>query len=280
MYQHAETSTIRARKFKHSFDGVPRHWLAGNKTFTALANGVNLLFPKGERFFIRSVRHYMDRYENDPKRMEAIRGFFGQEGQHANEHQRFFDAMVAQGFEIETFLKWYERIAYGLIEPATSHELHLATTAALEHFTAILAEHALTQHELDHAHPEMQRFLRWHASEEIEHKAVAYDVLQDVNPSYALRIRGLAMGTALLGGWWLIAAYMLLRQDGVSIVEARRQFVELREQQLRETGKAHSVVRDVFAKGIRDYLRRDFHPNQNDNYHLAEAFLTDLSKAA
>ena len=35
---------------------VPRWWLYGNPVMTHMANGLNLLFPPGERFFIRSVK--------------------------------------------------------------------------------------------------------------------------------------------------------------------------------------------------------------------------------
>ena len=40
-----------------------------------------------------------------------------------------------------------------------------------------------------------------------------------------------------------------------------------------EDYRPQSRVRGVFGRGIREYLRRDFHPKQNDNYHLAKQFL-------
>jgi hypothetical protein len=39
--------------------------------------------------------------------------------------------------------------------------------------------------------------------------------------------------------------------------------------------RERSIVRDVFAAGIRAYLRRDFHPNEVDDYALAAEFLVD-----
>ena len=32
---------------------------------------------------------------------------------------------------------------------------------------------------------------------------------------------------------------------------------------------AYAVIRRVFVRGIRQYLRRDFHPDDNPNQHLA-----------
>ncbi|MCA9604071.1 MAG: metal-dependent hydrolase, partial [Myxococcales bacterium] len=59
---------IRVRKMDFPFADadVPRWWFHDNPLVTHGANGLNLLFPEGERFFIRSVKHYMDRIE-DPE---------------------------------------------------------------------------------------------------------------------------------------------------------------------------------------------------------------------
>lgn len=268
----APARPIRPRAFSHDFSDVPKHWFGGSAVATALSNGVNLLFPLGEQFFIRSVRYYASRFEGDRQRMEAIRGFYGQEGRHSREHERFFARMREHGFEVDAFLRWYERIAYGVFERIAPPPVRLSTTAALEHFTAILAAYALEEGELDRADPRMQEFLQWHAAEELEHKAVAFDVLEAVDPSYRTRLAGLAMGTAMLSLWWGVATYLLLRQEGISVPEAVRELRALREQEARETGRTRNIGRDVFLRGIREYARRDFHPDQTDNYHLARAY--------
>jgi len=53
---------------------VPRHWLAGNAAATAISNGLNMLFPAGERFFVRSVNHYVDRIEDPTLREQLLMG--------------------------------------------------------------------------------------------------------------------------------------------------------------------------------------------------------------
>src|SRR6202011_5293168 len=107
-----------------------------------------------------------------------------------------------QGYEIAGFLATYERITYGTIEPMTSPELRLAVTVALEHYTAIMAENVFRDGSLEQAHPTMRALLLWHAAEEIEHRAVAFDVLREVNPSHALRMAGLAVSGTMLGVFW------------------------------------------------------------------------------
>ena len=252
------TQAITPRDLDVDFAPVPRHWLAGSSAATAVANGVNLLFPHGERFFVRSVKHFLDRIE-DPELRAQIKGFFGQEGRHAREHDRFNAILRAQGFEVDRFLGTYEKLALW-VEAHVSPELRLAVTAACEHFTATLAEGALRGRMLDASAPEMRTLLAWHAAEEIEHKAVAYDVLQQIDPSYGLRVLGLAMATVLLGGFWLWATVMLLRQDRVRWPAALRQ--------LRAVPR-EPVIRRVFLRGIRQYLRPGFHPSRVPNEGLA-----------
>lgn len=252
---------ITPRDLDADFSQVPRFWQQGSVVATGISNGVNMLFPHGERFFVRSVKYFLDQIE-DPELRAQIKGFFGQEGRHAREHDRFNAILRAQGYEIDRFLASYERIS-SWIEARTPPKLNLAITAASEHFTAILAEGAFANTILDDCHPTMRELLAWHAAEEIEHKAVAYDVLQKVDPSYALRITGLVMATVLLTSFWTWGAITLLRQDGMTW----KKFFGVMRTTPEE--KRDPVIRRVFVNGIRQYLRRDFHPSQNPNDNLA-----------
>jgi uncharacterized protein len=269
---------IRVRKmdFPFSSAGIPRYWLFGNPVLTHFANGLNLLFPLGEQFFIRSVKHYLDRIE-DPDLRARVKGFFGQEGRHGHEHQRYNDALEAQGLDVQRFLRFYERVAYGMIEPRVPAILRLSTTVALEHFTASLAENALASKFLDGAHPLMGDLLRWHAAEEIEHKAVAFDVLKTVDPRYSVRIAGLGIALSQLLGWWAIATAMLMAQEDLSREERRRLGKEA--EQLRAS-EAASTRFALFKRAVVDYLRPDFHPDDRDDYELARAYLERAMTAA
>lgn len=267
----AELGAIRPRSMGFRFEEVPKHWMAERAVPTAMANALHMIFPMGERFFVRSVRHYMAELD-DPALREQVKGFFGQEGRHAHEHERFFEIMEAHGFETRRFLEVYERIAYGKLEPFFGPKMRLSVTVALEHFTAIMAENALTDGLLDLADPEMRRLLEWHAAEEIEHKAVAFDVLQKVDRSYGLRVAGMALATAALIGFWALGTAMLLRQEpGLTLREKLRQF--------REMQRVNPIGRQVFLRGIREYLRPGFHPWQNDNLALAREYLGSVGRA-
>lgn len=255
------SSAITPRPFDVDLSDVPRHWMAGHPMPTHIANGVNLLFPVGERFFVRSVKAYLDQIE-DPQLRADVRGFFGQEGRHANAHDRFNQVLRDQGFEIDVFLERYERSLRAL-EQKMSPALRLSTTAAVEHYTAIMAEGVFAGGLLDHAALPMKTLLAWHAMEEIEHRSVAFDVLQKINPSYWLRLAGLAVATTTLAGFWVWAAISLLRQDG-----ARKTAPAFMA-----TAKRPPIVRRVFLRGIRAYIRPSFHPKDAPLDHLAAEWM-------
>ncbi len=255
----APAHTIRPRSPRFDFDAVPRHWFAGSVIGTHFANGLNLLFPAGERFFVRSVRRYLDRIE-DPQLREDIKGFSGQEGLHAYAHERYFETLEKQGYDIRGFLRFYEAFAYGFVEKVAPAELCLAATAACEHFTATMATNALAR-ESDGTmlikDPTMRALMLWHSVEEIEHRAVAFDVLREVNPSYELRVAGLAVATTMLFGLWMVGAGTLIAQERVKPGRLARELKKRREFRAR-----HQDQTPRFGPAILAYLRRDFHPLQ------------------
>jgi predicted metal-dependent hydrolase len=262
---------IVARKLRFDFTTVPKHWFGGHRLATHIANGVNMLFPAGERGFVRAVNAYLDHpaVQADPELVAQVRGFFGQEGKHARAHEDYNDMLRAHGFDIDGFLSRHERFLYGWLEPRLPAILKLSATAAAEHFTAIMANNAFEDAFLEAAHPMMRQLLLWHAAEEIEHKAVAFDVLQKVNPSYAVRVAGLCFATITLGVSWAIGTATLLKQEKVTRAELRAEAAELRNVRAKEEG---GIARRVFLRGIAAYLKRDFHPSQIDNYKLAAEY--------
>ena len=98
-------------------------------------------------------------------------------------------------------------------------------------------------------------------AEEIEHKAVAFDVLQQVDDSYALRIAGLIYSTVMLSSFWFAATVMLLRQEKLGLRGILRE--------LRKMRADDPIIQRVFIAGIKQYIRRDFHPRDNANEHIA-----------
>lgn len=261
--------TITPRVFPTSIldASVPRAWLAGSPLATHIANGVSLLFPLGERFFVRSVRHYQSLIERDPELADAVRRFATQEGLHARAHERHIELLEEQGYRVRPFLHAYDRLAFGVIEKLFPPNLRLAATAACEHFTAVLAENFLREMDEGRVDPVMRKLLGWHACEEIEHRAVAFDVLARADGRHSVRVAGLAIATVTLSGFWIAATLWLLAQEPHLLKTVTRDG--------REVAARQPFGERVFGRAIRAYLARDFHPLDNEELDtLAASFLS------
>jgi predicted metal-dependent hydrolase len=117
----------------------------------------------------------------------------------------------------------------------------------------------------------MRNLIYWHAMEELEHKAVAFEVLQRTHPSYLLRILGFAVATISLVVWTLSGTRMLLRQDGISKRAANVEVLRLRR-------VTNMQMERALRAGIKEYLRRDFHPNQKDDSELTRRGLSAIGE--
>jgi uncharacterized protein len=263
---------IPVRRINLPFDEkIPNHWLDGSPVATHFFNGLNLVFPDGERFFIRAVQDHVDRITDENLKAQ-IKGFFGQEGWHAHEHERYFDVLKEQGYRIDTFLRRFHRFI-ALSNRFIPAAVRLAVTAGAEHYTATLGANALDNPLVDQAHPVMRDLIYWHAMEELEHKAVAFEVLRQTHPSYVLRIFGFALATLVLFGWTIAGTRMLLRQDRVSRRAANEEIKRLRR-------ATNNQMERAVRAGIRTYLRRDFHPDQKDDSELARRGLAAIGELA
>jgi hypothetical protein len=244
---------------------MPRHWYGGDAFATHFLDALSSVFPAGEALFVRSVLHYRNR-TGDPALQSAVQAFAGQEAQHSRYHARHLDLLAAQGYPaLRTLHVVADRAGRWLNR--TLPRVCLAGTTAIEHLTALLARRILENdarftRPMD---PRMAALWRWHALEEAEHKAVAYDVLQRVAPGFALRVLLLVATTlGLFGEMFVRTGYMLAR-DG-ELLKARSwqsgwRFLFARGGLLRGHARAY------FA-----WFRRDFHPAQNDDAPLIEAW--------
>jgi predicted metal-dependent hydrolase len=100
--------------------------------------------------------------------------------------------------------------------------------------------------------------------EELEHKAVAFDVFQQVDGRYSMRMLGMVFAALLLGGFWMAGFVALLLQ---CTPEER---ARIWRERLEATDD--DVLRNVFLKGLSEYFRTDFHPNRKNTDHLLEKF--------
>jgi uncharacterized protein len=261
---------IRRPDFPFDAEQIPRHWAAGNALMTHIGNAIQLTFPDGERFFIRAVRDVMRRVQ-DPELARQARAFMGQESVHGHEHERYFGVMRAHGFEIERYLARLQRFIGRLDRLPAS--LRVAITAGIEHHTATFGWMALRDPILRRFDPTMQALMVWHAAEEVEHKAVAFDVMQAAGIGYVTRILGFVLGTVIFFGWCYYGTRMLLRQEGLSRDEVRRLAAQMRALH----GEHDPAIERELRRRVLAYFRRRFHPRDEDDLAMAHRRLGELA---
>ena len=260
----------RRISFEASLQDLPRHFGADGDLITShVAAGLSAVFPDGEDFFVRSVRRFRDQI-TDPELKRQVAGFIGQEAMHGREHRAFNDRLDQLGYPTKQ-VERITRIGLKLRERVLTDKSNLAATAALEHFTATLAELVLSSEETRDlfGHPEVRNLFLWHALEESEHKAVAFDVYKAVGGSERTRVRTMNL---LRVGFVL----GMTVQVTLSLLGDRATY---RPGNLRRSlGKfRHSPVmrREVWEQ-LKDYNRPDFHPDDRDTSGLIERWRTEL----
>ncbi|WP_122526168.1 metal-dependent hydrolase [Mycobacterium attenuatum] len=280
VYSRPESSVNRAvttRRIVFSFDhSTPskRHFVAGDIAMSHLVALLSGGFPSGEASFILAVRRYSDRV-SDRVLKNQVAGFIGQEMTHGIQHRNLNIELVRMGYWVTRLLdalgaRFVKRMKDNLYRiPDTIAKLALANTAAVEHFTAVLGEQALTTPWLQEqlTDPEVRAMLNWHAIEEMEHKAVAFDVYRYVGGTERMRILSMACMLAFL---WL-PLLLLLASIATDPWAWRHPINTVR-----------SIIflpRVPVFKGImpkvRAYFQLGFHPDDVDHSEILEKWRDD-----
>jgi predicted metal-dependent hydrolase len=257
--------TRRDLRFKLK-PGSVCNWHAQGRYVTQFVNAMSIFFPDGERYFIHTVRHYRDRI-TDPVLKEAVAAFIGQEAMHGREHDDYNRLLADAGLPAAE-LQAHAAKFLELLKARLPASAQLSVTIAQEHFTAIVAELVLTDPRMiAGADVRLSALWRWHALEETEHKAVAFDVYETVMgrglDAYALRTASMILTTAGFLGLVLFYQQRLLKADA----------------ETRKGAGLGSFLKFMFrspallprlALPWLTYFRPGFHPWDQDNRHLLE----------
>ena len=257
----------RRVRFEYSLDDLPKHFADGDPIMSHVVATLSAMFPDGEDFFVRSVRRFRDDI-TDPELKRQVQGFIGQEAIHGREHREFNAKLAELGYptkQIERFVDKGLRIR----ERMQTARVSLAVTAALEHFTATFAERLLSSEEAQQSlgHPEVKSLFLWHALEESEHKAVAFDVYRHVGGKEWVRR---VMMNVITAGF--IAGVVLSTTITVARDKKARRNIRASLKRL----KASPFIDKAMWERLRDYNRPGFHPDDHDTDALVEQWRDEL----
>ncbi|OJY39900.1 metal-dependent hydrolase [Pseudonocardia sp. 73-21] len=272
---------LTARAVAFDWSALPVHWIPGEPFATHLLDVLHLLLPEGERWFVRVFGAALP-LVRDPALAEDVRGFIGQEAMHASSHQGVLDHFAARGVDTSPYVRqveWMFTQALGerdLTGDAAREWLveRVALIAAIEHVTAFLGQWVLDARALDAAgtDPTMLDLLRWHGAEEVEHRAVAHDLLVHLDSRYSRRVRALIPAVPILVRLWAQGVGFLLRRDPVP---TRARWRDLhRAATLGLCPAFRPTLRAMAA-----YLRPGYHPSHYGSTDAAVAYLATSSAA-
>lgn len=218
-------ASFPVRRMNFNFENVPEYWMNGSAGLTHFMTALSALFPAGEQFFIDSVRavRYHPAIKDNQALQKEISAFIGQEAMHTQEHVGFNASAQKYGHDVarleqqtDQVIQGFRKTAAILFKPlgVTQEMIDLMGTTALEHFTATIASQLLINRHIQELMTDetMSTMWYWHAVEENEHKAVAYDVFEGVfgtgMKAYFARCGSLIAAMATL---FVVQSYFVLR---------------------------------------------------------------------
>lgn len=269
---------MKSRSFRAAkFDSANRHWVRRDPVASAFFNCLSAVFPCGESYMIASMHPFMNAV---PEPLASqIADFIEQEAGHSREHVSMNKYLVDGGYDIRPL----EKAIRGFVGMFRNrgHIVRVGATMCIEHLTAIIASELLkNDHHLQGSDEQLREIWIWHAIEEIEHKAVAFDLWMYLTRDWS-GFRRWITRSALLAVISTTFFYnrtrgqlILLSQDGIGPL---RGFL--------------AAIRSGFGKGgigrlilpsWASFLKPGFHPWQYDDRHLVlkgEAILTEMKRA-
>ena len=240
-----------------------RHWVRDDMFATAFLNALSVVFPRGEAFMIEALHPWRDRTDGQLQR--DIATFIEQEAAHSREHVGFNKAIIEAGYDIDALdraIKQFVSFFSGCGEVTK-----LGATMCIEHLTAIVAAEILKNRKhLEGTDLELRKLWLWHAIEEVEHKAVAFDVWMFATREWSGIRR-----------WFTRSALLLAVSISFFVNRTRGQVELLNQDGLAKPTAWWLCIRNGFAKGAigrnvmgpwLEFFRPGFHPNHIDDREL------------
>lgn len=241
-------------------------WHKDGPNVTQFMNAMSLLFPAGERMFIDAVRAYRDEIP-DPDLKKAATAFIGQEAMHSREHIEYNELMENAGLPAHKLDQFTWKLL-ALVKENLPRSMPLAATIALEHYTALMGDMLLRYPEMmEGSQEDYERMWRWHALEETEHKAVAYDVYEKCigrGPrNWVERSGAMVIASAIF--WPVLFSFygQMAAADPKCRAEGWRGHLKMLNYAFAKPGYLRRMVPDFLG-----YFKYSFHPWQQNNTAL------------
>ena len=239
-------------------DDLPMNWNDNSPFKTQFLNALSVNFPEGERFFINSIKPFVEQINNE-QQLADIKEFIKQENWHRFIHVQYNAWMERKGLpaqEVETKMnKFWNNLALKWSKTSC-----LAATVCIEHITAVNAQLFLSYRtNLKRMHPHFEQVWRWHGIEEIEHKAVAMDVYNAIGGKVFQRRLAMLLVLMYYTYYMFKNTFIFLRAD-----KQLYKWKTLKDALVMLFDKQSGVIRCSMPQML-DFMRADWHPNQTNH---------------
>lgn len=273
---------VRSPNF--DFSNTPLHWIPGDPQTSHTINVLHLLLPEGESWFCRAFVAVMPKVTDRGLRMQ-MRGFTGQEAEHANAHARLYELLERNEIDPHNLIKyveWLFHTPFGeqpfnipLTEKGQERWdlFRMAGVAAVEHFTGLLGSWLLRNGDVlkeAGADEAMMDLLLWHAAEEVEHQAVAHNIYRHLDGPEYLRWAAMGLTLPILSGLWIWGTlYMQSRDPYVNYNASPMGYIRAYRKGLLPG------LGFIFGSVVPTYFKRDYFPGKLDQgaTAIAEEYL-------
>ncbi|EPX1065383.1 metal-dependent hydrolase [Acinetobacter baumannii] len=218
---------ILTRKVKFDWKDTPVDWIPNQPFASYFINEINNILPAGEFWFCRLYNKVLPRI-TDEKLKQDVQAFIRQEAMHANAHTSANkEYLSARNIDIQRNLDIMNYLfTTALADKPFDKEVpqflqeqwdlfRLGVIATVEHMTCVLGKYALYNKRWEElgADPEMVDLVKWHGSEEIEHRTVAFDLYRHLGGGYIPRYYLSLAVIVLVLGLWVDGAAHIMKQD-------------------------------------------------------------------
>lgn len=167
-----------------SVNNVDQYWFDHNPALTHFMSALSVLFPDGERFFMKCMNAYRTKLPKDLQ--TELNEFCMQEANHGRVH-----TLLNTKLDTSPLLRDLENETKAIIDKYTKYmtkKQKLAVTVCLEHLTAVMGKQLVVRDDMtDTMTSDIKDVWLYHAAEEVEHAHVSFDIYKAVGGGYLLR---------------------------------------------------------------------------------------------
>src|SRR3990167_3807799 len=191
------------RRPKFAFgEEMQRRWCKNTIFYTMLLNAYTIMFPAVERFTVGCLRDVLDDI-TDPALKARVQAMIAQEAIHAKQHDESLQVLARHQVDYQFIYRFVDAVMR--IWLPMNQKLGrmfgryylVAAVAAGEHWTTLISRWNLNSNAFKYENGPMAKLFLWHAVEEIEHKSVAFDLLQHLGARYFNRVIGFILASFL-----------------------------------------------------------------------------------